>query len=230
MEGTPPLIPVLVGLTVADDTTAWQAGGFTVGEDATCRIGAVTVTLVGREHGRGIRSWTLTGLALGATEIDGVTTIAADAGEGDHRVGEASASGAAHPNGAILIDHVVMTTPDPERTIASLEGAGLVHRRTRLADGHDQPMRQDFFRMGEVILELIGPREPEPAHAHRPARLYGLAHTVADLDATADALRGRITTPKDAVQTGRRIATLHTSDLDLSVPTAFLSPGRAALG
>ena len=79
MEGTPPLTPVLVGLTVADDTASWQAGGFTVGEDATCRIGAVTVTLAGRENGRGIRSWTLTGLAVGATEIDGVTTIAADA-------------------------------------------------------------------------------------------------------------------------------------------------------
>lgn len=226
MEGAPPLTPVLVGLTVADDLPSWRAAGFSVADDGTCRIGAVTVALRGRAHGHGIRTWTLAGLAGRGTEIDGVPTLAAGDGEG----GAVVAPGGAHPNGAILIDHVVMTTPDPERTIAALEDAGLVHRRTRLAEGYDQPMRQDFFRVGEVILELIGPREPDPAQAHRPARLYGLAHTVADLDATADALHGRITAPRDAVQPGRRIATLRTRDLDLSVPTAFLSPGRAALG
>lgn len=220
MEGTPPVNPVLTALSVADDPVAWRAGGFTVGDDGTCRIGAVTVTLVGPAQGRGIRSWTLRGSALPVDEIDGVATLAAGDPAPTHRP--------AHANGALLIDHVVMTTPDPERTIAALEEAGSVHRRTRLADGYAQPMRQDFFRMGEVILELIGPRTPDPAHAHRPARLYGLAHTVADLDATAAALGDRLTTPKDAVQPGRRIATLRTRDLAMSVPTAFLTPGRAA--
>lgn len=228
MDGPPPLTPALVGLEVADDAASWRAGGFTVGADDTCRIGAVLVTLRGRDHGRGISSWTLTGIAGERAEIDGVATVAAGAGDGDG--GRTSPPPAAHPNGALLIDHVVMTTPDPERTIAALEGAGLVHRRTRLADGYAQPMRQDFFRVGEVILELIGPREPDRTHAHRPARLYGLAHTVADLDATAEALRGRITAPKDAVQPGRRIATLRTRDLGITVPTAFLSPGPAAPG
>lgn len=224
MEGPPPLTPVLVGLEVADEDPAWREGGFTVAVDHTCRIGSVTVTLVGRDAGRGIRSWSLTGLPDGTTDIDGVATHAAST------AADSSDPQGAHPNGARLIDHVVMTTPDPERTIAALEATGMVHRRTRLADGYDQPMRQDFFRLGEVILELIGPRVPDPAHAGRPARLYGLAHTVADLDATAAVLGPRLTTPKDAVQPGRRIATLRTRDLDLSVPTAFLTPGAAAVG
>jgi hypothetical protein len=45
---------------------------------------------------------------------------------------------------------------------------------------------------------------------------------VADLDATAARLDGRIGRPKDAVQSGRRIATLHAGD-EISVPVAFMS-------
>lgn len=230
MEGPAPLsadgraAPALVGLDVADDADAWRAGGFTVADDGTCRIGTVVVRLLGTGAGRGVLAWTFTGLATGRDEdeLDGIPTR----GMPEHTAptGEPSA----HANGAELIDHVVVTTPAPERTIAALEGAGLVHRRTRLADGYAVPMRQDFFRAGEVILELIGPSTPDPAHADRPARLYGLAHTVADLDATAARLGDRLTAPKDAVQRGRRIATLKTRDLGITVPTAFLSRGAGA--
>jgi hypothetical protein len=45
---------------------------------------------------------------------------------------------------------------------------------------------------------------------------------VADLDATAGHLQGRIGATKDAVQPGRRIATLHAGDA-ISVPVAFMS-------
>lgn len=212
--------PILVGLAVADDPAGWRQAGFTVAQDDTCRIGSVTIHLVGDDARRGILSWTLAGRRDGPLEpIDGVATEGSDVGR---------PPGGAHPNGAEMIDHVVMTTPDPERTIAALEATGAVHRRTRLPDDYDQPMRQDFFRLGEVILELIGPREPDPAHQHRPARLYGLAHTVADLDATASLLGPLLTRPKAAVQPGRRIATLRTRDLGMSVATAFMSadPGQ----
>lgn len=225
MEGLAPLNPVLVGLEVADDPTVWRAAGFHVDDDGTCRIGSVLISLVGRGPGRGIRSWTLAGASLRSTEVDGVVTAAATPPD----AGTSGPAGAAHPNGALVIDHVVMTTPDPDRTITAIEAIGGVHRRTRLADGYDRPMRQDFFRFGEVILEQIGPRQPDPAHRHRPARLYGLAHTVADLDATAAVLGPLLTTPKDAVQPGRRIATLRTRDIAMSVPTAFMSRGAAAV-
>ncbi|MCB1017064.1 MAG: VOC family protein [Acidimicrobiales bacterium] len=220
-----PVSPQLVGLEVGDAAAPWVAGGFAVRDDR-CVIGSVTLALVGTGPGRGIRSWSLTGLPAGVDTVDGVPTVAA----GPSDAGAEGPSGPAHPNGAVLIDHVVMLTPDPERTIAALAAVGVEHRRTRFPDGYPEPMRQDFFRLGEVILELIGPRAPGPDAAGRPARLYGLAHTVADLDATAVRLGDRLTTPKDAVQPGRRIATLHTRELDLSVPTAFLSSGPGALG
>jgi hypothetical protein len=201
---------------VADDADAWRTAGFAVDAAGTCRIGTVSVRLVGGGDRRGIAGWTLDGIEDAADPVDGVPTSLGtyDAGRGG-----------AHSNGVKLIDHVVMTTPDPERTIAALESRGAVHRRTRLPDNYDQPMRQDFFRLGEVVLELIGPRVPDPERTARPARLYGLAHTVADLDATAATLGPLLTAPKDAVQPGRRIATLRTRDLGMSVPTAFLSRG-----
>jgi len=219
MEGRPLLTPVLVALTVADDADGWRAAGFTVAGDATCRIGSVTIRLAGATAGRGILDWTLAGAESLPDLLDGVATRAGVSDPGP---------GAAHPNGAQVIDHVVMTTPNPERTIAAIEATGVTHRRTRLPDNYNQPMRQDFFRLGEVILELIGPREPDPTHAHRPARLYGLAHTVTDLDATAALLGPLVTGPKDAVQPGRRIATLRTRDLGITVPTAFMAPSHDA--
>ena len=44
------------------------------------------------------------------------------------------------------------------------------------------PIRQVFFRLGDPILEMVGPPEPS---GDGPARFFGLALTVADLDATA---------------------------------------------
>jgi hypothetical protein len=85
-------------------------------------------------------------------------------------------------------------------------------------------MRQLFFRLGEVILEVVG--QPDVAGAGDPG-FFGLAITVADLDATARSLGEHLGTPKDAVQAGRRIATLRHRDIGMSVATAFMSPEPA---
>ena len=71
-----------------------------------------------------------------------------------------------------------------------------------------------------MILELVG--SPEPG-AGDPG-FFGLAITVSDLDATAALLGPHLGDPKDAVQEGRRIATLRHRDLGMSVATAFMSP------
>src|SRR5918995_81939 len=97
-----------------------------------------------------------------------------------------------------------------------------VARRTRDAGtGPDGiARRQRFFRLGEVILELVGPTTPT---GDGPARFWGLAHEVADLDATAALLGDALTAPRDAVQAGRRIASLRRT-AGVAVPTAFLTP------
>jgi hypothetical protein len=217
----------LTEVVVGDEPAVWTSVGFAVGDDGTCRVGTVRLRLVGAddERGRGLLAWTLArpdADAFGGGALDGLaTTLAADAGtEAGGAAGVPGPGG--HPNGVTHIDHLVVLTPDLDRTTAAIGALGIEARRTREAG----PGRlQRFFRLGEVILELIGPAEPR---GDGPARFYGLAFTVADIDATADLLAGRISTPKAAVQPGRRIATLRAGDA-VSVPVAFMSPdGRGA--
>jgi hypothetical protein len=95
-------------------------------------------------------------------------------------------------------------------------------RRTPHTDQYGAPVRQVFFRGGETIVEMIGPDEA-PADDDRPAHFYGLAFTVADLDAVARLLGNGLGRIKDAVQPGRRIATLRHERYDLSVPIALMT-------
>ena len=113
------------------------------------------------------------------------------------------------PTATAAIDHVVVTTPDIDRTVAALEAVGLEARRVRDAEADGRPMPPGLLpRSASPILEVVGPPEPT---GDGPARFFGLAITVADLDATTAALGDRLGEPKDAVQPGRRIATLRRS-------------------
>jgi catechol 2,3-dioxygenase-like lactoylglutathione lyase family enzyme len=129
-----------------------------------------------------------------------------------------------HPIGASRIDHVVVMTPDIDRTVKAVERSlGLPLRRTRDGEAYGQPMRQAFFRMGEVILEVVGPPELDPGHVDRPAGFSGLAVVVASLDAACHLLGSElVSAPKPAVQEGRSIATIR-SAAGLQVPVALMS-------
>jgi hypothetical protein len=120
------------------------------------------------------------------------------------------------------LDHLVVFSPDHARTVAAFEAAGLSLRRTRQSDNDGRAMVQAFFLLGPVILELIGPSSPSGSG---PARFFGLAFTVADLDATASFFGPRLHGAKDAVQPGRRITTLDRG-AGTTVAMAFMSPGR----
>ena len=179
--------PVLVGLEVAGDADAWREAGFAVDDDGVVRLGHVRMqTGVGE---LGIASW-----ELGAAPV---------------------VEPGVHPNGATLLDHLVVFTDDPDRTTRAYGELGLEARRVReLGNG----TTQTFFRAGEVIIELVGPIEGEGE------RLWGLSPVVSDLDACAALLGDRLGAVKDATQPGRRIATLRHKACGLTIPIAFMSP------
>jgi hypothetical protein len=201
-------------ITVADPPEAWAAAGFAVDDDGVCRIGRVRVRLVGRDHGKRIVGWSLRGAPEGALAdgLDGLPTTASEA---------PAPEPGAHANGALSIDHVVLISPDLARTTKAIEGIGLPLRNQRDSDTYGAPMRQHFFRLGEVVLELIG--SPETAGEGSPG-FFGFAHTVADLDAAGALLGEHLGSVKEAVQPGRRIATLRHKELGMSVATALMSP------
>lgn len=205
-------------LTVADEPATWAALGFAVDGDR-CRLGDVTVRLAGRDAGRGLVAWTLRGLpGSGDGALDGLaTTRAAGAPAGE--------APPPHPNGVEAIDHVVVISPQLDRTIATLEAAGLDLRRIREQPTPAGAPRQAFFRLGAEIVEVV--QEPADVSARlggpeRPAFFWGLALRCADLDATAAALGDRSSPVRDAVQPGRRIASLR-RDAGLALPVALMS-------
>jgi glyoxalase/bleomycin resistance protein/dioxygenase superfamily protein len=183
--------------------------GFTVDPAGNCLIGDVRLVLEGGTQG--LCAWSLDGIDSGGG-IDGLAT---------HRAVGATletpvlAAHHTHPNGVVAIDHVVVTSPDPTRTMNALQAVGLEPRRTR----EHGTMRQTFFRLGPVILELVGPAAPD---GDGPARFWGIAFTVADLDATVRFLGDHLGRVKDAVQPGRRIASLR-KEAGLALPVAFMS-------
>ena len=204
--------PAVVEIEVADEPDAWRAAGFTVADDCA-QVGSIAIRLVGRaERGTGIRSWTWSDLSSD-DQIDGLAT---------HVALRTALTPGAHPNGSTIVDHIVVVTPNLERTVPEFEARGLDVRRTRHTDQYGPAFRQMFFRGGETIIELIGPDTPADGD-DRDAHFYGLAFTVADLDAAARQLGDGLSSIKDAVQDGRRIATLRHETYDISVPIALMS-------
>ena len=204
--------PQLTAIDLGDTADAWRAAGFDVHDDAggpEVRLGSTVLRLTGR-GGR------VLGLALEGTtaELDGLPVAAAAAVEG---------AAPRHPNGISRIDHVVVSSGDVERTVAAFTGAGLEVRGERATDAYGSPMRQVFFWAGDVIVELMGPDRDEPV-TDDATSVFGLALVADDLDATAAHLGELLSTPKQAVQPGRRIAGLRGAKVGISVPVAVMSP------
>ena len=208
------MAPELDEVVVADPPEAWEAAGFLVDPDAVCRVGTVRIRLAGPGAGKRIVSWSLRGLPAGTTDVDGLPTTGSV---------QPPCEPASHPNGATALDHLVVLTPDTERTVAALGSLGVELRRTREvpAEQYGFEASQSFFRIGEPILELLGPLAPS---GDGPAGFFGFAWTVSDLDALAADLGPALGKVKDAVQPGRRIATLRHKDVGMTVATAFMSP------
>lgn len=210
--------PAVERLIVAADAGAWSDAGFRV-DGATARVGAVALELAGPDAGKRIVRAELSGVA--AEDFDGLPIALVEP------AGAAGEPAAPHPNGVGHIDHVVAFTPNLDRTVAAGQALGLDLRRVRDEPAPAGSPRQVFFRFGEPILEIAQAPDGSPLANDSPARFYGLAFVVDDIDATAAALGDRCGEPRDAIQPGRRIATVR-REAGLGLPVAFMTPRLAA--
>ena len=190
-------------IRVGDSPDAWRAAGFNLDGDV-CAVDGVRIRLTG--SGTGVTDWTLRGIPDSVVDVDGVPAANSTA----EPIEEVT-----HANGVTRVDHVVLMTPDLPRTISAVEALGLDLRRERDAG----PFRQAFFKLGDVILEVVGPQEPGEGATH----IWGLTFCVDDLDATATFFGERVGRVKDAVQPGRRITTLRGREIGISPAIAFMS-------
>jgi catechol 2,3-dioxygenase-like lactoylglutathione lyase family enzyme len=210
--------PTIDELLIADPPDDWRAAGFDV-EGDLCLVGTVRLRL--GNPGRGIVGWSVRGTAT--LDLDGLPTTASTDPP-------PPASAEPHPNGTISIDHVVAFTPDLDRTTATLRAAGLDLRRVREEPTPGGAPRQAFFRMGDVILEVVqapeGTRIAEDPSG--PARLWGISFLVEDLERTVATLGDLLGEPRAAVQPGREIATLR-EEAGLGPAVAFMTGGHGAI-
>jgi hypothetical protein len=203
-------VPTIAELHIGGEQEPWRAAGFTIDAGNSIQVGTVALRLgADRDAAPGINRWTLRG-ASHDSAIDGLSTTWTSDAPGDPPE---------HPNGITAIDHLVVLTPDLDRTIDALAMQGIELRRIREGPaGNGRPVRQAFFRMAEVILELV-------AGADGATRFWGLTFVASDLDRTLEWFGDRISEPRAAVQTGRRIATLRAS-VGLGLPVAVMDSAR----
>jgi catechol 2,3-dioxygenase-like lactoylglutathione lyase family enzyme len=221
------MAPTIDELVLADEPSRWRALGFELeGEDGV-RLGSVRVRLAGDGARSGSApafvGWSLHDVS--SSELDGLPTTRADGASATPAARTPQGRSGQHPNAITAIDHVVVMTPALDRTVAALSAAGLQLRRIREEPTPAGAPRQAFFRLGDEILEVV--QEPHEIvarqrGAERPARLWGLALLSSDLDRTVRALGEHAGEAREAVQPGRRIATVRRS-AGLAVPVAVMS-------
>ena len=203
----------LDALEVGDAPSAWEAAGFTVVGDEVV-VGSVRIRCLA--DGGGSDRWRLRADPGRSDDVpsivDGIATSVTT---------EPPPAPVEHPNRVIDLDHVVLRSPDLDRTTEALGGLGLDLRRTRDVGGGERAFQQRFFRMGAAILELVGPVRPT---GDGPCTIWGIALVSDDLDASAALLGEHCSAPKDAVQPGRRIATVRTRELGIGPTVALMSP------
>jgi hypothetical protein len=204
--------PRVEWLTVSGDPAHWRSLGFVVTDDGLLPLHGTSLQIVSpvdpSARPGGVIAWSVSGLAPGtARELDGLPTDS---------VTRMSPVYADHSIGATGLDHVVVMTSDLERTSAAIaEATGCELRRIREVGS----MRQGFHRIGGLIVELV----ERPDIPDGPAAFWGLVVIVDDLDAACELLGpDRVSSPKDAVQPGRRIATIR-SDAGLGLPVALMT-------
>ncbi|MDA3032849.1 MAG: hypothetical protein O3B90_11075 [Actinomycetota bacterium] len=157
----------------------------------------------------GVVGWAISGIDETITSIAGLTTTVVE---------PLAPTFATHSLGARSIDHVVVMTGDLEPTADDIALAtGCELKRIREVG----KIRQGFHRIGRggLIVEVV---QHEDDH-RSAAEFWGLVIIVEDLDdACAQLGSDRVGEPKDAVQTGRRIATIRSS-VGLGTAVALMS-------
>ncbi|MEI7889953.1 MAG: VOC family protein [Actinomycetes bacterium] len=201
--------PSLTGIKLGADPQAWAAAGFTISGHALA-VGGVTIEFTAPLGG--IECLVFDHLPEGVTDIDGLPAEVGPAiGDTDHE------------NGVYSIDQVVIATPEFDRTAQIMRDMGLGFTREAVRETEDgTEVRQGFVRSGDAVLEVVHADNVTGEHAHG----WGLGFITADLDKAIRDLEGLIGPPREAIQPGRRIATIR-RDANLGIPVVLMDPEQA---
>lgn len=189
----------------------WAQVGINFSRDGVFAIGDISLR-IDETLRPGMHSWALGNIDSSIRSIDGISTfVIVD----KRQVDQSNVTGfVLSPLG---IDHVVVNTPDLERTSHAFQQAtGAELKRIRDAGNN---VRQGFHRLGDVIIEIVS----APSMPAGKASLWGFVLNVADVHEVAAYLGPDVLSPpKPAVQKNRLIATFRGA-VGLGVPVALMS-------
>jgi hypothetical protein len=199
-------------LTITGDIDTWRSLGLSATDDGLIPLFGTALRIVSPEAEdvpAGIVGWALSGIDDTTTSIASLTTTVVE---------QLAPIFATHSLGARSIDHVVVMTGDLEQTTGDVALAtGCELKRIREVG----KIRQGFHRIGRggLIVEVVQHEDDDRS----AAEFWGLVIIVEDLDeACAQLGADRVGEPKDAVQPGRRIATIRSS-VGLGTAVALMS-------
>ena len=169
--------PKVEWLSVVGEVDTWRSLGLSVTDDGMISLVGTSIRLVAgvadvASESAGIVGWVLSGVDRATSEIDGLATEVIEPPTPTYANHQLRASG---------LDHVVVLTPDLERTSAEITAAtGCELKRIREVG----TMRQGFHRIGRggLVVELV----ERPELSDGPATFWGLVLIVDDLDAACD--------------------------------------------
>jgi hypothetical protein len=198
-------------LVIGGSRANWAQVGINFSQDGVFAVGEIALR-IDESLPAGLHSWALTNVESTISSIDGILTteVLIESQQSKNETHEFVLK----PLG---MDHVVVNTPDLERTSGALHNAtGAELKRIRDAGNG---MRQGFHRLGDVIVEIVS----VPSMPAGDASLWGFVINVADVNAVAAYLGPDVLSPpKPAVQKNRLIATFRGA-VGLGVPVALMS-------
>ena len=198
-------------LVIGGSRANWAQVGINFSQDGVFAMGKVMLR-IDETLSPGFHSWALSNIDSTISSIDGITTTEVLV---NTRLAEIeSREFVLQPLG---VDHVVVNTPDLERTSRALHKAtGAELKRIRDAGNG---MRQGFHRLGDVIVEIVS----TPSLPAGNASLWGFVLNIADVNEVAAYLGPDVLSPpKPAVQKNRLIATFRGA-VGLGIPVALMS-------
>lgn len=193
----------------------WAAIGIHFSSDGRANVGN-TWLHCDAQLPPGLHSWALCDAPHAVNSIDGLITTYVDDVPALNLENNGEVTNSFQLK-IVGVDHVVVNTPDLQRTSDALTRAtGAPLKRVRDAGNGVQ---QGFHRLGGVIVEIVS----TPQTLAGPAVFWGLVLVVDDLENIFNHVGPDVLSPpKPAVQPGRNIATFR-SAAQLGVPCALMT-------
>lgn len=228
-----PLTPYPTDICITDNDSAWEQVGFNINAaDKYADFGEIRLWFKPGSGGKGITSWGFANLDVAASNCNtstlcGIPMI--NQSNMDKIIDDTSYG---HPNGVVGIDHIVISTKNPQWVENEFLRLGI--KKKRETTNNKLGISYSFYRPGKTILEVIStvadinneivPSVIETTEMALPGTyIWGITFVTKDIDFTHKALVDLTKLPWDAVQKGRKITTLNSQKANISTKVAFIS-------